>query len=430
MNSLLDTVRAALGATGTWVIPVALGIVVALALAALITAAMKLRGKSVNVKKTIGMGIVQAGTSYIIITGVYGFFAKVWNLPSVEAWILAVVVEAATWAGVGQIYSYAQTETVDAKGRKEPATGWGKGGPFFWFTILGGGTLAVLGSGGFAVAAGRMVIVSLGAWMWYLVISSVTRPKTGRSQWRWTPRRLLIAVGALAPTGADLADDARAWQVARMVRAMRRRNSRWPLSWWGKRTLARLGDRVPEDVQGAAMRWYAAGLVLVEATAADSELMRSAKASVGTAQAVAVITAPLVVPSEVGAAIGPRRREREDPPVSEDPPVEAWQKAIDAPVSPAVGGAGLTERQQIDAWRGVYGDAILYIKDVWRDGLGRDWATADDPPGLNQIVRIMAGWPGGKWNSKGTCQNFVKVIVADRAELAGVDRPSSDEVDA
>lgn len=422
----LDTIRSALGANGTWVIPVAFGVAIILGAAALITAATKIRGRSVNVKKTIGMGIVQAGTSYIIITGVYEFFSTIWHLPAFEAGILAVVVEASTWAGVGQIYAYAKTEITNDRGKKEPATGWGRGGPFFWFTILSGGTLAVLGSHGAAIAAGRVVIIGLGAWMWYLVLQSVTRPKVGKSQWRWTPRRLLIAVGALAPTGADLEQDATAWQIARLARAIRRRNSYWPWTVIGKRAMRRQADGLPEHVLAAAMRKAAAGHVLIEHTnLKTSPLMKSAIESVVAAQTAAVTAAPIVVVADVGPAISPR------PPV--EPPVQTWQREIDAgsavdglpdaPTSPAPAPQPGDNQQRVDGWRNLYAEAIAYVKNVWRDKDGRDWIDSESGPSLNAVVALMkdqaSPWQGGKWTAKGTCMNMVAVLVADRARIAG-----------
>lgn len=410
----LDQIRAALGTTAPWIVLTAIGSTAVLSAAVLAAGAWRLRKRNVTVKSTIGLAVVQVGFSFIFITGVYDFWHLVIHTPAVESAILAVIVEAATWAGAGRIYEHGRTEVIDPRTKKlTPSTGWGLGGIIFWPATIGGAILAVLAAPDLHVGLGRVVIVTIGVGVWYVQLSRVTRRRAGKSQWRWTPRRLLIALGILAPTGTDLDDDARAWQVARLARAIRWRNSSRLFSWWGKRTLRRLADRTPEDMQGEAMRRWAAGHVLIKQTAVDSAIMQSAIASVGTAQMVAVTTAPLVVPSEIGTAVGPP-----------EPPVDRWRREIgserpaldEAPVSPAV-----TTELEVDKWRVMYADAITFIKDVWRHGDGHDWFTADDPPGRNEVMRIMAGF--GKWTAAGTCGRLVQVIIADRAEFSGVNQP-------
>src|SRR5690606_6900176 len=126
------------------------GFVALLLLAAL--AVRQWRRRDCSAKASLGFGLVQAGVTYAVVLGVYEFAAIRLGMPVVEAVVLAVIVEAATWVAVGLVASHARKGGV----------GFGPGGPFFWVAVLGGGTLAVAGSTSAATAVGRAVIVALG----------------------------------------------------------------------------------------------------------------------------------------------------------------------------------------------------------------------------------------------------------------------------
>jgi hypothetical protein len=405
MPTVLDTVRDALGAGGPWLIPAVTAVAVLAALAVLTTAAVRLRGRSLSVKKTIGTAAVQAIVAWIVITGVVAYCTRVMHMPTwPEAYISALGIIACTWAGAGRVVAH---------GLQPRSAGWGKAGPFFWGSVAIGGVLAVLGSETVALALGRACLIVLDAWLWYLQLSEVTT--RGTSRWRWTPTRFLVAIGARHPDGSAV-EDSDAWIIAKLVRATRRRNSRyWPWSAIGKRTLDRLGDRVDEKTMARAMRRYAAGRVLVDQTATDSPLMNAAITAVTDAQTAAV-TAPLVVVAEVGRAIGPKA------PTWDEPPVAQWagdqQSLGDAPVSPATGGPSYIE--QITKWRTSYAEAVIAVRDLWRDSEGRDWATADDPPSISELRSIMQRPEINKWTGQGTLKNIRQVIIADREDAGRV----------
>ena len=247
-----------------------------------------LRGKDLNAKASIGFGVVQAGVAYITITGVYEFFHLLLNMPPVEAGLLAGFIEACVWAAVGMIYAHGKstvtTKTEDGSEEEKPSTGFGAAGPFFWVTIVGGGTLAILGSQSSPVAVGRIVVVVLGAYMWYLRLLQVTRRSTEASRWQWTPKRFLLAIGALKPTSDDVTDDVHEWQVRQIARAIRWSNSKQPWSWFGKRSLIKRAENTKEEVLAEGRRRWAAAYVLSTEVKPDAPVMASIIASVHRAQ--------------------------------------------------------------------------------------------------------------------------------------------------
>lgn len=240
-------------------------LIVATAVAVLGTAAIVLWSlwRRANAKKTIGFAVVQAGVTYAVITGVYEFFHLRLDMPVIEAILLAIFIEGAVWGAVGFIVAHGRSQK----------TGFGDAGGLFWFAQTGGGLLAVLGSPSTAVAIGRVVIVALGGYMWYIQLLQVTQRSGKPARWRWTPKRLLLAVGALAPEDNDIEDEAREWQVRRIARAMRWANSRWPWTWLGGRALARRAETTTEDVLSEARRRFAAAWVLREQSKVTSETM-------------------------------------------------------------------------------------------------------------------------------------------------------------
>ncbi len=247
-----------------------LGVIAAVALVAI---AIKIwRGKSANFKKTLGFGVVQAGVTYAIVQGVYEFWRIRVGMPEHESAVQAVFFEAATWGAVGFIVAH---------GRKPGSVGFGDAAGFFWFTIAGGGALAVLGATDWKLATGRVVVVLFGAFMWYLQLRQVTRRAEGKTRWRWTPERLWVALGAKTPIAKDDQDrdDERDWMVARIARAIRWSNSRWvkgwrtPLAMFGGRSLTKLGEQTTPDVIAEARLRYAFAHVLVDQVAPDSEVM-------------------------------------------------------------------------------------------------------------------------------------------------------------
>lgn len=232
---------------------------------------VRLRRRSLSVKANVGFALVQAGVAYITITGVYEFFAHRLSMPWPEAALLAAFIEACVWAAVGFIY-------VHATGGGE---GFGRAGGFFWFAVVGGGMLAVLGSDGLAVAFGRVIVVGLGAYMWYLRLCQKTNRRTTKSRWRWTPRALLLRLGAVTVDADDLDDDATEWTVRRLTSALRRADHKWRIvAWWGGRALTRMAEQTTPDILAAARLRRAHAYVLLEEASATSRSMGPVVAAV------------------------------------------------------------------------------------------------------------------------------------------------------
>src|SRR5690606_25479453 len=206
------------------------------------------------------------------VTGVYEFFGHVLGLPLAEALIIAVFIEATVWVAVGLIRRHRRR----AHGTDGDTAGLGPAGPFFWVSVAGGGALAVLGSASLAAAIGRAIIVALGACMWWLRIREWAPATGARSQWRWTPRRLLLALGAITPADDDIEDQSREWEVRRLARAIARVNDGGRLGRRiGRRTLARRSVEASEEVINAAYRRYAAAHLAVRDAEVTSGRMRA-----------------------------------------------------------------------------------------------------------------------------------------------------------
>jgi hypothetical protein len=243
-----------------------------------------LRGQDLNAKASIGFGVVQAGVAFITITGVYEFFRRTLNMPEVEAGLLAGFIEACVWAAVGMIYAHGKGTTKDKDGVEKPNEGFGPAGGFFWTTVTGGGVLAILGSENAAVAVGRIVVVVLGSYMWYLRLVQVTTRTGKKTRWRWTPKRAFLAMGALAPEDEDVDDDNREWQVRQLARAIRWSNGRWPFRWLGERSVVKRAETTQEDVLAEARRRYAAAHLMKTSVKPSSEVMKAIIESVQKAQ--------------------------------------------------------------------------------------------------------------------------------------------------
>lgn len=415
MNDLIDRMLHAQPGQDTWLLMAGAAICGG-ALVILVALVVKTRRGTFNAKLTLGFGAVQAGVSYIVITGTYEFFRRFFHVPWAEAGLFAVFIEACTWGGVGFIRAHGKG--TDSKG--QPNTGFGPAGAFFWVCVGGGGTLAVLGADSIVIGAGRVVIVALGAYMWMLrLLEWTTRPET-RSRWRWTPRNLMIALGALAPADDDVRDEAREYTIRRLTKAMRWRNSRWPWSWLGGRTLVKHAEGAGEDVLAEARRRYAAAYVLADQVDPKSEVMAAVIASVkASAGHLDQLYAPGAVDDTVkqwqqdDLSSGERSRER-SPDRSPDRSPERPQderrppKPPAAPVSPPVTG------DDIPKWREQYAEHVQKVKDTWKDADGRDWRDADKPPPI-AIIGEITGYGGVPIK-----QRIQKVLIADRAVNAGV----------
>lgn len=250
-----------------------LAIAVAVALTATILAIVTIRivafyrGRSLSARASIGFAVVQAGVAYVTITGVYEFWAHVVGLPAWDAAGIAVFIEAVTWAAVAMIFDH---------GGKAGTVGFGDAAGLFWLSILGGGVMAIAGSGSIRVAVGRAVVVVLGAAMWHLRLRQRTRRSATPSRWVNPFKQALMASGWLIPGEQDVTATPREWQVRRLTRAIRRTQAPRPWVWIGKRTIQRIMDAGDADMVQQAQHRYALQHVLASEIRPDSPSMAAA----------------------------------------------------------------------------------------------------------------------------------------------------------
>jgi pyruvate/2-oxoglutarate dehydrogenase complex dihydrolipoamide acyltransferase (E2) component len=251
-------------------------VAVVLLIVAIVRIVRGTRGAPANVKLQVGNAIVQAGVTWAVVTGVYAYFHGVLQVPEWEAVVFAVFLEAATWVTVGRIIAHGRGK--NDKG--EPNTGLGPAGPFFWLFSILGGVLATMAGETPGAMIGRAVIVTFGTSLWYLTLLTYTRPSGAPSRFRWTPRRLLVAIGAVEPADQDVSNQHQEWQIRRLARAMRWANSRPPMRWIGHHMLVARAEQTSETVIEAARRRYAVAHLLVDSIHPESEVMQRVIASV------------------------------------------------------------------------------------------------------------------------------------------------------
>ena len=247
----------------------------------------RLRRTTGNLKEIIGYGVVQVGMAYVTITGGYDFWAHVANMPPFEAWAVAVIVESAQWWFIGRIFRYMRG-TKNGKPDGPRNEGYGPAGPKFWATVVGGGTLAVIGAvfapeGSLSLAVGRAVVVYIGASMFDLLLreqvywadaEKATKPRT---TFLLTPRRLGVMLGILSAEDRDLRNDNDEWTLRRMTRAIRWRNDGNRLfRWIGTRALRRAMEGGGSGLLRQATDRYAMTYVLVNEVKPSSPTMSAA----------------------------------------------------------------------------------------------------------------------------------------------------------
>ncbi|MEV4494048.1 hypothetical protein AB0K04_28555 [Micromonospora coxensis] len=285
---MIDTVKDLLGDLWSWnpLVTAISGALLALLVVVLLVVGITrlvrgTRGAPSNVKLKAGTFVVQAGVTWAVVTGTYAFCERYFRLPWWESVAFAVFLEAATWVTVGMIIAHGRGK--DDKG--EPNTGFGAAGPFFFLFSALGGVLAIIAGETAGAMVGRAVIVVFGTCLWYLTLLTYTRRSGTPSRFRWTPRRLLVAMGAIEPADQDVTNEHQEWQIRRLARAMRWANGRAPWRWLGQRALISRAEQTAEDVIEAARRRYAVAHLLVTTVRPDSDVMtrviESVKADMG-----------------------------------------------------------------------------------------------------------------------------------------------------
>jgi hypothetical protein len=114
---------------------------------------------------------------------------------------------------------------------------------FVWSLAVIGGTVVALAEG-WHQAPLRFVVPLLVAWNWHLDLTGDDDPESQQpTSWRWTPRRLLLAIGALEPGARDAVTIDRERLTARMTM----------LSFRRARGDSRVSDLLRRDVRLAKL---------------------------------------------------------------------------------------------------------------------------------------------------------------------------------
>ncbi len=280
----------------------AVALVALAALGILIWTTYKAIRDATNSKLEIGFAVGQTVVTVVIIQGVYEFFHKILNQPTLEAALVAVSFESAVWVSVGFIFDHARRtvalvvdgQTVigeDGQPKMVHLTGWGMAAAPFWIFILSGGALAIIGSGNVKVAVGRAFIIVVGVTLWFMRLKRVTHRSNRRSRFAYSPMRLAERWGWYEPAPEQQVDENREWKIAQLTRAIRLMNSEKKRhKGKGKKLLTRLAESTTPDVLRAAQHRYAAVYALEEEALITSPVMvATIEAAKTTSTAIAEI---------------------------------------------------------------------------------------------------------------------------------------------
>ncbi|GAA2517928.1 hypothetical protein [Pilimelia columellifera] len=126
----------------------------------------------------------------------------------------------------------------------------GKHGRFAWAVAVAEACVVSLAGDTATEGALRIAIPLLAVGQWWLgMTADGTTEELGRTSWRWTPRRLLLAVGAIEPGERDAVTLDRDRLIARMTRIEhQRRHATKKTARRHERRLARLSLTADDDV--------------------------------------------------------------------------------------------------------------------------------------------------------------------------------------
>src|SRR5262249_5590956 len=154
------------------------------------------------------------------------------------------------------------------------AYGYGPGGVIFFLAQGIGATLAIYGAGVAEQSIGRIMMVVAGTALWIVQLNRYTKrdPKIERL-WTWT--RVLESLGLVAPKSDQQVNRNVAHWAARVAKAIRQSNSRWPTPgrWLARRRIIKFSETLSDEIMDLG-RQRAAGAHL-SVTQADygSKLM-------------------------------------------------------------------------------------------------------------------------------------------------------------
>lgn len=229
------------------------------------------------------------------------------GLAPVLAGVVFFVFEALMLSSAMQAHAqYGRTTRRDDQGRIVLAGHPGRHGTTVWVIAAVAGVVVSLNSKSFVEVVLRIALPLLAALMWW---NALTAEGTSRPQgsWRWTPRRLLVWVGALEPTERDLEEITRERRVSSMTLTARRLHRGGPLTRWHAARLERLAlaadDAMMTEVRARVVRAHSAR-ALTDPSGGQDQTEPDGFLPAGPAAAPA---------AEAGPARSPERRSRPAP---------------------------------------------------------------------------------------------------------------------
>lgn len=170
------------------------------------------------------------------------------HLPPVLAVITFAVFELAMISSAMHATAqYHRTTTRDEYGQIITPGHPGRHGTVVWAIAATAGVIVSLNSSSFVEVLLRLALPVLAAGMWWTTLTSegTSRPE---GTWRWTPRRLLVRLGAIEPNERDLADVTRDRRIAAMTATARRVHREARPRRWHVARLERLALRADDDM--------------------------------------------------------------------------------------------------------------------------------------------------------------------------------------
>ncbi|TDD64793.1 hypothetical protein E1262_27280 [Jiangella aurantiaca] len=225
------------------------------------------------------------------------------GLPPVLAVVTFAVFELAMLSSAMHATTHYRRTTVrDAAGAIVTPGHPGRHGTVVWVIAGTAGVIVSLNSQSFVEVLLRLALPLMAAGMWHTTLTAegVSRPA---GSWRWTPRRLLVRLGAIEPTERDLSEVARDRRIHAMTATARRvHRGAWPQRIHAAR-LGRLAlyadDAMIEAVRERITRAHRA----VELTAPVAPAPVAADAAVAAPPAARAVVGR-------GASDGSARRQR------------------------------------------------------------------------------------------------------------------------
>jgi hypothetical protein len=219
-------------------------------------------------------------------------------------------------------------------------------GTVVWVIAATAGVIVSLNSASFVEVLLRLALPLMAAGMWHTTLTAegVSRPA---GSWRWTPRRLLVRVGAIEPTERDLSEVARDRRVHAMTATARRvHRGAWPGRWHTAR-LGRLALHADPDMIEAVRERVTRAHRAVELTAPVAPALVAADAAQVAPLAPQTPATPAVAGRGVPEGSARRQRARSTRPASAQSDADLMARFGDQLTAEAAAKGGRISRYRV-----------------------------------------------------------------------------------